>query len=407
MFYSLNNNVYLVAGNVNSCIYDFNSKKLYSVNNALAHKLADVNQGKVKTDSIDDELKHIFDIFLELGILILTEKNITREIEEIRVKDCGFRFAWIEITNKCNLRCKHCYNESDVHCENSMSLDNFKSVVDSLLNIGVQKVQIIGGEPFFYKQRLKEMLDYIIGKFSVIEIFTNGTLITEDWFDYLACNNIHMALSVYSYKEDVHDSITGKQGSWASTNQTIKRLKQFGIPYRVCNVLMKDVDIGMRTTDLYELSNEKDIVRMSGRANFSLLSHDLIQKKLITKESFQNPIQKAFSARLLSGHNCFKDRLYISADMNIFPCVMERRFKHCVLQGNSTITFDDSIRDFNKDRVRECCGCEYRYACFDCRPNSLSGDIYEKPWYCTYDPAVGEWADVEEFILRLQTKWAK
>lgn len=45
------------------------------------------------------------------------------------------------------------------------------------------------------------MLDYTVGKFQIIEIFTNGTLIPKDWFEYLAQNNIRMALSIYSYDE--------------------------------------------------------------------------------------------------------------------------------------------------------------------------------------------------------------
>lgn len=91
--------------------------------------------------------------------------------------------------------------------------------------------------------------------------------------------------------------------------------------------------------------------------------------------------------------------------MTVFPCVMERRLKHCVIKEDSGITVDNSIRYFNKDRVSECSKCEYRYACFDCRPNSLSGDLYEKPWYCTYNPLSGEWEKEDVFIENLKAMW--
>ena len=42
--------------------------------------------------------------------------------------------------------------------------------------------------------------------------------------------------------------------------------------------------------------------------------------------------------------------------------------------------------------------CEYRYICFDCRPDSISDNIYEKPWYCTYNPREGKWEDRERFV---------
>ena len=167
---------------------------------------------------------------------------------------------------------------------------------------------------------------------------------------------------------------------------------------------MDNINIGEKCTDLYSLRYDKDIVRMSGRANFSLLSDELIKKKLITKKSFQKPIQKTFVSRLISGHNCFKDRIYISSNLEIFPCVMERRLKHGIINKKNKIVLDNNIRFFNKDNVNECSNCEYRYACFDCRPDSLSENFKEKPWYCTYNPIIGEWEDEDKFIFELRKK---
>lgn len=405
MFYVLNDSVYLVNGYARSCIYDFNSLKLYSINKPLAQKIDLANHGELSPGSLDKELNEIFDEFIKLKILAISNTPIVRQIDEIKSPDLGIKFAWIEVTNKCNLRCRHCYNESDAQNSTTMSLHDYKIVIDSLLALNVRKVQIIGGEPFFDKFILKDMLDYTIGKFPIIEIFTNGTLISSDWIDYFAENHIHIALSVYSYNPQMHDNVTGFKGSWAKTNKIIEDLKNHNISYRVCNVLMKDVEIGESTTNLYELSHDKDIVRMSGRANFRLLSDDLIRTKLITKKSFQNGIKKTFCGLLVAGHNCFRNRLYISADMTVFPCVMERRLQHCVLNKKTGIILDDSIRHFNKDRIHECSLCEYRYACFDCRPNSLSGDLLEKPWYCTYKPIHGEWENEDDFIENLKIKW--
>ena len=296
--------------------------------------------------------------------------------------------------------CRHCYNESAPERNSVMSLTNYKIAIDSLIDLGVEKMQIIGGEPFFDGNLLRKMLDYTVGKFQFIEIFTNGTLISDEWFNFLAENKIHIALSVYSYQSNMHDRVTRCKGSWQKTNETIKYLKKYSIPYRVCNVLMKDIEIGVDTNNLYKLSNKKDIVRMSGRANFSLLNDELIKNKLITKKTFQKKINKTFCGRLFRGHNCFNSKLYISANMEVFPCVMERRLKHCTI--NNKIILNNSIRQLNKDKVNVCCQCEYRYACFDCRPDSISEDIFAKPWYCTYDPLIGNWEDENAFILRLK-----
>ena len=406
MYYSLNENVYIVDGKMNGCIYDLNKARLFHVNKALTDKLIEINQNGLSVDNVTSDLKNTLQQLVENELIKISQTHSSNYIEDIICEDTGCKFAWIEITNKCNLKCIHCYNESDSHCDNTMSLTDFYKVVDYLMQNGVSKIQITGGEPFLNKDILKQMLNYVVGKFSFIEIFTNGTLITNDWFEYLLENDIHIALSVYSYHSQMHDSVTRTPGAFNRTNATIENLKKFGIPYRVCNVLIKGIELGEKNTELYTLNKDKDVVRVTGRADFNLLSDELIKKRLITKETFQSPITKSFCKRLISGHNCFNDKIYIAANLDVFPCVMERRIKH------GTLTQDDfhlnnNIRKFTKDRIKECSECEYRYACFDCRPNSLSKEFNEKPWYCTYEPLTGNWENVDKFISNLKYKLAR
>lgn len=407
MYYQLNENVYLVLGHMNSCIYDLNQCKLYNLNNELSKQFNLLNMGFLTDETEDTELKDCLSYFIDNRVVVLSETTKSRDIKEIASIDSKITFAWIEITNQCNLRCKHCYNESDAKCDNKMSIEQFEMVIDLLVAKEIKNIQIIGGEPFWNRKLLREELDYAIGKFDRIEIFTNGTLVTDEWFEYLADNKICVALSVYSYDKDEHNKVTGIRGSWEKTNSTIGKLKAHNIKYRVCNVLMKDVDLKSSDTDLYQLSTSKDIVRMSGRGNFRLLTDDLIKKRLITKQTFAEKISVAFCKRLITGNNCFNSRIYISANLDVYPCVMERRLKHCNIAEYRDIILNESIKKLNKDNIEECKECEFRYACFDCRPNSLSGKIYEKPWYCTYDPKKGTWKDSEEFVLDLKEKWNK
>ena len=110
---------------------------------------------------------------------------------------------------------------------------------------------------------------------------------------------------------------------------------------------------------------------------------------------------------MINGHNCFANRVYIAANLKVYPCVMERRICHCDLTNDKEIHLNNTILSFNKDKVQGCSLCEYRYCCFDCRPNSLSGSFIEQPWYCTYEPETGTWKDVESVIKELHTKWDK
>ncbi len=406
MYYTLNDNVYIVEGKCRSCIYDLNESRLFSINKNLSDKLIAINENKLLKSEIDNELKNVLDCLLKNGLIKYSKIHSSNNIKEIAIENTNCKFGWIEITNKCNLKCKHCYNESDENRNLTMQLDDFYQIIDCLSKMGVPKIQITGGEPFLVKENLRKMLDYSVGKFSCIEIFTNGTLITDEWFEYFQQNNIRIALSVYSYIEQMHDSVTGVKDSFKRTNNTIKELKKHNVHYRVCNVLMNGIELGNKNTDLYTLNKEKDVVRVTGRASLDLLNDDLIRKRLITKKTFQKPITKSFCKRLISGHNCFNDKIYISANLDVFPCVMERRVKHGSFRGNKLNLVND-IRKITKDKINSCSECEYRCACFDCRPNSLDKELNEKPWYCTYNPETGEWMDEDEFIQTIKARIRK
>lgn len=140
MFYSLEKNVYLVVGAEKSCIYDFNNSKLYHINNALSEKLQEILDTVIK--ELDTELRIILEKFEELGLIKKTGKAQSKNISEIRKINTRCKFAWIEITNKCNLKCIHCYNESEIIRKNVMSIENYKLVVDCLLNEKIKKFRL-------------------------------------------------------------------------------------------------------------------------------------------------------------------------------------------------------------------------------------------------------------------------
>ena len=406
MYYCLNKDIFIVDGLSKSCIYDLSKGRLYSINKALANVLKNLNKGDFDTEYIfEDKLQEIINLLIEKDIISTSTKKKSNEISDLKVENKNSKLAWVEITSKCNLKCIHCYNESEDFKYHDMSFEDYKYTIDFLLAKGIDKLQIIGGEPFVNPIMLKKMLGYTVGKFKLLEIFTNGTLIPDDFYEYLKIHNIRVALSVYSYDDVEHDKVTKVIGTHYKTNKTIANLKKYGIKYRVCNVLMDGIKLGRQNTNLYNLNPEKDVVRMSGRANYKLLTHELIKKKLITRKTFEAPINKAFLTRLVSGHNCFSNRIYISSDLNIYPCVMERRISHGNIKENTLLEFDTKILNYNKDYIDGCKNCEYRYACFDCRPNSLDENISSKPWYCTYNVNDGTWIDQEIFIGNLDKKW--
>ena len=125
--------------------------------------------------------------------------------------------------------------------------------------------------------------------------------------------------------------------------------------------------------------------------------------KAITKKSKEIPLTKESVTTSISGHQCFLKEIYVGVNMDVFPCVMERRFVYGNLKNDKlSDIINNEIRYLSKDHIDGCKSCEYRYPCFDCRPDANGLGRLKKPWYCSYNPYTGEWADLETMFINLQ-----
>ena len=392
--YIAQNNVWIVKGAKNSCVYDLNTKKLYHLDAAYAEyfcKLKDRNG----QDNIPDE---VIDSFLSAGIVVPEEKAVP-VLDEFKYNG-HIDFSWIEITRNCNMFCRHCY-EGSARTINvpEMSFESFKAAVNSLERVGVRRVQLVGGEPLMLST-IRDVIDFVSGRFDFTEIFTNGTLLTKELLDLIKSRGISLAFSVYSDNPKIHDYVTCTPGSYDITMETLQKAKSMGIRVRTSSVEMINVPRFSFSDKMME--HRTDFPRLTGRASLKLYTRDMAERKLITKKTFRRPVdpQMFFKSRVI--HNCFGERLYIDYDLNVYPCAMERRFCYGNLRR---IPIEDMIGNtymrLNKDQIKGCRDCEFRYACYDCRPDCNGAPADAKPWYCTYDPENGVWADKETFLDKL------
>lgn len=401
MFYKFKDKVYLVKGRVNSCIYDLPHNQLHIFNKSVSDLLERIICG---ADITDAEEQAFLGKLVKLDIIDETDnpKHIYKSIESVYSYSREIEFAWIELTNICNLKCIHCYNEQDNIPKNTLSLEDLKHVVDELCSIGIKKVQLIGGEPFvLQKNLLFEMIDYVATHMDSFEIFINGTLTEENDLRVLRDKypNMNIATSLHSYIESEHEKVTKVKGSYQKTVNTLHSLSRLGIPHRFVGALIGDISVG---TDCgVGKPSRRDFIRLSGRANLKLYNDDLLKRKMITEEKIHSGnIEETLKYNYEK--SCFATHLYIGSDMNVYPCPMERRVYHGNLRKEHLKEMLKlEIINISKNDVEECDSCEYRYLCLDCRPDTLNGGFKEKPWYCTYHPINGKWESFEEFKERL------
>lgn len=157
------------------------------------------------------------------------------EAEEARLSDImenfdykDFTLQW-HITHRCNLRCKHCYQDDYSAFQDMKDIENVLDQYCTLLKeyncLG--RLNITGGEPLTHPH-LFEILRLAHSKGIKTGVLTNGTLIGEwDARKLKACHVDYVQISLDGM-EKVHDSIRGK-GSFRKAVNGIYALKSQGI----------------------------------------------------------------------------------------------------------------------------------------------------------------------------------
>ena len=90
----------------------------------------------------------------------------------------------ISLTDKCNLRCVYCKEEDEIAEEESvnniLSFDDYKFIIKSFKELGVNKIKFVGGEPILYPY-LKDLIYFAKHECNIedVSITTNGQNFSE------------------------------------------------------------------------------------------------------------------------------------------------------------------------------------------------------------------------------------
>lgn len=226
-------------------------------------------------------------------------------------------FLWLELTQKCNLTCDHCYVSSGPHLPltDRMNHSHWIVAIDDAAELGCRAIQFIGGEPLLYR-RIAELIGHAKeAGFSFIEVFTNGTPVTAAKAEMLATHGVHVATSVYSDDGAVHDAITGKPGSFERTIQALRDLVARAVPVRAGFIEM-EVNKGQyqRTRSMLERLGVTQVgcdkVRDFGRGSDEV---SLDRPDLFSDSPYAG----------LCGQ-CARGRLCVTYDGTAYPCIMSR-----------------------------------------------------------------------------------
>lgn len=398
----INPQVSVVCGAKNGAIYDFENGSVYSINKYGLKILEKAFKNDV---NLLEEEKRFLETLEDLGIInpIAFLKKKTDNCHDDLATRLKPDILWLELTQKCNLQCVHCYANGGKD-KGSLTLAGWKKIIQDGAKINFKSIQFIGGEPLLFKG-LRELISCAIKcEYEYIELFTNATLFEKNFIKWLRDKRVVVAFSIYSINPETHDRITKVKGSFVKTITWVKNLIENGIPVRPAVIAMKhNQDSVFKTvTCLKEIGFHIDsfeIVKPIGRGGSEEVLPDSDEIKKYSVFSYPNFCTNYSSFYKNKNYNsCWAGKILVCSNGDVLPCVMAR---DQVLGNIRCSSLEEIIHGgktwelwgLSKDRIDTCKDCEYRYACMDCRPTAyaVTNNLYSKNPLCKYNPYTGLW----------------
>lgn len=208
------------------CLYDIREDELYELDEqAFAYLIRAAEPAGAGAPEDGSFLESC----LDEGLLVSSPAASVRPVpRESPVP--SLRYLELQITRRCNLRCRHCYVGDPGTTE--LSVADLKTILDEFQEMQGLRLLITGGEPILHRQfgAFNELLpDYAFRKV----LFTNGQVLDGDVLRRLQVDEIQVSIDGMQHG---HDLIRGP-GTFRKAIDAAERIHRAGIPLSVATMV--------------------------------------------------------------------------------------------------------------------------------------------------------------------------
>ncbi len=166
----------------------------------------------------------------------------------------------LNITKKCNLRCKHCFSDSGDSDSNELTTKELFNLIDQMRSAGTFFLTIGGGEPLL-RNDLFRVIKYARKNFIAVSIVTNGLLIHKEIakkFNELNLKTITIGIDGL---EKTHDQVRRK-GNFRRAINKIKILRKY----------CQTATLAMRVTiNSLNINEYKELIKLAEKLSLDVI----------------------------------------------------------------------------------------------------------------------------------------
>ncbi len=146
----------------------------------------------------------------------------------------------LALTYRCNNDCAHCYNARE-RTFPSMTVDEWKKVIDTTWDLGIPHIVFTGGEPTLLDY-LPELIAYAEANGQITGLNTNARrLADKNYLDKLVSAGLdHVQITVESDDADIHDAMVGTKGAHKQTIQGLKNVLESPLYVMTNTTMLQD-----------------------------------------------------------------------------------------------------------------------------------------------------------------------
>lgn len=271
-------------------------------------------------------------------------------------------------TNNCNLRCRHCINESGLKNCNELSTTELLRVVEGVEELKADKLTLSGGE-FLIRDNALAELQMIRNIFSgKIILATNSLLINETNVEMILANIDSIDISLDGVDEYTTSLVRGK-GVFTHVIKTIKLIQSFN--FNKIAVSMVLVGENLKNRDKFiALCKELGVKPLCRRFSPGGRGESKENIKMIKQSNTMQKIEVSNIRKCKAGIREF----LITDQGEVYPCPLFMNKKHLlgnVREDNIINIYQRTLENEEKDQKRyyynkECKACDYRALCWNC-----------------------------------------
>lgn len=335
----------------------------------------------------------------------------------------------LNLTERCNLRCAHCYLDARVMKEGAtdeLATGEVKRVLDGIAEVGPEAMVVLtGGEPLL-RRDLEEIAAHANRLGLMVVIGSNGLMLTPERIARLRRAGVAgVGLSVDSLDPGRHDAFRGRRGAWARTMAAIDACRDSGLAFQIHFCATDDTadEIGNMVAFAREAGalvlNVFFMVCTGRGEKFSDISpgkYEAVlarvaqaareEKRLMVRAKCaphfkrvvlgMDPDWPITAAHGYDAGGCIAGTRYARVTPNgtVTPCPYMAAAAGSVRDsGFAAIWRDSALLDLLRRPSLEgrCGACEFRLLCGGCRARPLArdGNMMGEDFLCTYQPRGG------------------